>query len=109
MPVFSNSPEKGIGWMYFTGPTMGYLIGFLFATFLSGYVNLKTNIFFIFLKLSLCVSIIYILGVLWLGKLIGWDKPIYELGVKPFLLAEIFKLLILSFLSSKILKIRKFI
>ncbi len=109
LPVFSNSPERGIGIVYFTGPTMGYLIGFLFATFLSGYVNLKTNIFFIFLKLSLCVSIIYILGVLWLGNLIGWDKPIYELGVKPFLLAEIFKLLILSFLSSKILKIRKFI
>tara|TARA_B100002051_G_scaffold143044_1_gene135606 strand:- start:694 stop:1245 length:552 start_codon:yes stop_codon:yes gene_type:complete len=109
LPVFSNSPEKGIGLIYFTGPTMGYLIGFLFATFLSGYVNLKTNIFFIFLKLSLCVSIIYILGVLWLGNLIGWDKPIFELGVKPFLLAEIFKLLILSFLSSKILKIRKFI
>ena len=28
-PVFSNSPEKGVGFLYFTGPTMGYLIGFL--------------------------------------------------------------------------------
>ena len=27
-PVFSNSPEKGIGLIYFTGPTMGYLLGF---------------------------------------------------------------------------------
>ena len=34
LPVFSNSPEKGIGMVYFTGPTMGYLIGFLFASFL---------------------------------------------------------------------------
>ena len=34
LPVFSNSPEKGVGLIYFTGPTMGYLIGFLFATFL---------------------------------------------------------------------------
>ena len=34
LPVFSNSPEKGIGLVYFTGPTMGYLIGFLFAAFL---------------------------------------------------------------------------
>ena len=33
LPVFSNSPEKGIGIVYFTGPTMGYLIGFLFASF----------------------------------------------------------------------------
>ena len=31
--VFSNSPEKGIGLVYFTGPTMGYLIGFLIAAF----------------------------------------------------------------------------
>ena len=35
LPVFSNSPEKGIGITYFTGPTMGYLIGFLFASFFS--------------------------------------------------------------------------
>ena len=33
LPVFSNSPEKGLGLVYFTGPTMGYLIGFLFASF----------------------------------------------------------------------------
>ena len=36
IPVFSNSPEKGIGLVYFTGPTMGYLIGFLSAVFLQG-------------------------------------------------------------------------
>ena len=35
LPVFSNSPERGIGLAYFTGPTMGYLIGFLSACFLS--------------------------------------------------------------------------
>ncbi len=33
LPVFSNSPEKGVGLIYFTGPTMGYLIGFLVASF----------------------------------------------------------------------------
>ena len=90
LPVFSNSPEKGVGLVYFIGPTMGYLIGFLVATFLIGYMNLKTNLFLIFIKLIFSVSTIYILGVLWLGNLIGWDKPIFELGVKPFLLAELF-------------------
>ena len=35
LPVFSNSPERGIGLAYFTGPTMGYLIGFLSACFLA--------------------------------------------------------------------------
>ena len=44
LPVFSNSPEKGVGLVYFTGPTMGYLIGFLVASFLAGYMNFKENI-----------------------------------------------------------------
>ena len=71
IPVFSNSPEKGIGLVYFTGPTMGYLIGFIFAAFFAGYLNFKTNLFMIFIKLVLSVSIIYIFGIFWLGNLIG--------------------------------------
>jgi biotin transport system substrate-specific component len=109
LPVFSNSPEKGIGLVYFTGPTMGYLIGFLLASFFAGYLNFKTNIFFVFLKLTFSVSFIYILGVLWLGTLIGWDKPIFELGVTPFLLAELFKIMLLTFLAKKILVFKEFI
>lgn len=109
LPVFSNSPEKGIGWIYFTGPTMGYLIGFLFATFLAGYLNFKTNIIFVFFKLIFSVSIIYILGVLWLGNLIGWDKPVIQFGVTPFLLAELFKIALLTILGKQIIKLRKFI
>jgi len=109
LPVFANSPEKGIGLIYFTGPTMGYLIGFLFAAFIAGYLNFKTNIFFIFTKLILSVSIIYILGILWLGNLIGWDKPLLQLGVTPFLLAELFKITLLTILAKKLIKFRKFI
>ncbi len=108
-PVFAGTPEKGLGLIYFIGPTMGYLIGFLFATFLAGYLNLKTNIFLIFLKLILSVSIIYILGILWLGHLIGWDKPLLELGLIPFLLAELFKISLLTILTKKLIKFRKFI
>ena len=109
LPVFSNSPEKGVGLIYFTGPTMGYLIGFLTATFLASKINNKDNFLFILLKLILATSTIYILGLFWLGTLIGWDKPIFELGAKPFLLAEIFKIIILTLLAKKIIKIRNFI
>ena len=109
MPVFSNSPEKGIGLVYFTGPTMGYLIGFLSAVFFAGYLSFKNNIFAIFGKLILSVSTIYLFGALWLGTLIGWDKPILELGVTPFLLAELFKICLLTILAKKITKFRKFI
>ena len=40
--------------------------------------------------------------MIWLGYLIGWDKPILEIGAMPFLLAELFKILILTLLSKKI-------
>ena len=109
IPVFSNSPEKGVGLIYFTGPTMGYLVGFLPAVFFAGYLNFKNNIFIVFSKLIVSVSTIYLLGILWLGTLIGWDKPILELGVTPFLLAELFKISLLTILAKKINKFRKFI
>ncbi len=109
LPVFSNSPERGIGMAYFTGPTMGYLIGFLSACFLSSLIKINDNYFLIFLKLIFSVSTIYILGILWLGILIGWDKPIIELGVMPFLLSEIFKITLLTLLAKKIFKLRNFI
>jgi len=109
LPVFSNSPEKGVGLVYFTGPTMGYLIGFLSATLIAGTISSNDNLLKIIFKLLLSVSTIYILGVLWLGTLIGWDKPVLEFGVYPFLLAEIFKLALLVIISKKINNLRKFI
>ena len=109
LPVFSGSPEKGVGIIYFTGPTMGYLIGFLFAGFLAGYFDYNKNFILNFLKLLISVSIIYILGLLWLGILIGWDKPIFELGAKPFLLAELFKILLITILLSPIKSLKKLI
>ena len=61
LPVFSNSPEKGVGLVYFTGPTMGYLIGFLFTAYFAGYLNFKTNFLIIFFKVSFCTFVyIYI-------------------------------------------------
>ena len=106
LPVFSNSPERGIGMVYFTGPTMGYLVGFLSACYLASFVKLNDSFFKIFVKLTLAVSTVYIFGVAWLGTLIGWDKPILSLGVTPFLLAEVFKIILLSFLAKKLLKLK---
>ena len=109
LPVFSNSPEKGVGLLYFTGPTMGYLIGFLTACYLASMVKLEDSFLVVLGKLVFATLTIYILGLLWLGTLIGWEKPIFALGAKPFLLAEIFKISILALLAKQIVKIRKFI
>ena len=109
LPVFSGTPEKGVGLIYFTGPTMGYLIGFLVTVYISGKFNYDNNLVKNFLKLMLATSFIYILGMSWLGSLIGWDKPIFQLGAQPFLLAELLKILIATFAINQIKKINKLI
>ena len=109
LPVFSGTPEKGVGLIYFTGPTMGYLLGFLVAVCISGKFIYDDNLLKNFFKILLATSFIYILGLTWLGNLIGWDKPIFQLGAQPFLLAELFKILIATLAINQIKKIKKFI
>ena len=107
LPVFSGTPEKGLGVVYFTGPTMGYLIGFIITVYLAGKFNYDGSLVRTFFKLTFATSFIYILGLIWLGSLIGWDKPIFQLGAQPFLLAELFKILIATFAINQIKKINK--
>jgi len=109
LPVFAGTPEKVFGFVYFTGPTMGYLIGFLVAVYFAGSFKYDKGLINTFLKLIFSVSFIYILGLIWLGTLIGWDKPIFKLGAEPFLLAELFKMLLLLFLTPTLLKVKKLI
>ena len=109
LPVFSGTPEKGLGLVYFTGPTMGYLIGFIITVYLVGKFTYDNNLIKTFFKLSFAISFIYIFGMIWLGFLLGWDKPIFKLGAQPFLLAELCKVLITTFAISKLIKLRKFI
>ena len=109
LPVFAGTPEKGMGLVYFTGPTMGYLIGFLIAAYFAGTFKYNKGLINTFLKLIFSVSFIYLFGLLWLGFLIGWDKPIFKLGAQPFLLAELFKMLILTIIAGYLNKIKKFI
>ncbi len=109
LPVFAGTPEKGLGIAYFIGPTMGYLVGFIVAGYLAGKFIYDNNYIKTFLKLTFATSFIYILGMLWLGTLIGWDKPIFKLGAQPFLLAELFKILIATLAINQIKKFKKFI
>ena len=109
LPVFSNSPEKGVGLSYFMGPTMGYLIGFVFAAVIAGYLKYNKNYILNFFKILFSISIIYLFGLLWLGSLIGWDKPIFKLGLLPFVYAETLKILMLTLIVNKVKNFRKFI
>ena len=107
--VFAGVAGADSGILYFTGPTMGYLIGFIVAVYFAGKFTYDENLIKTFVKLIFCVSFIYMFGILWLGILIGWEKPIFQLGAQPFLLAELFKVLIATLLTSQFIKLRKFI
>ena len=88
---------------------MGYLIDFLFAVYFAGRFKFKENFFTNLFQLIFSVSFIYILGTLWLGALIGWEKPLFKLGVQPFLLAELLKILIILFSLSKLKKLSQYL
>jgi len=106
LPVFAGTPEKGVGIVYFIGPTMGYLVGFVVAVCLAGFFKFKNNFIINFIKLVFAVSMIYLFGMLWLAKFTGWDK-VFMAGAQPFLFAEFFKILLLTILIPKISKFRK--
>ena len=109
LPVFAGTPEKGVGLVYFTGPTMGYLLGFIPAVFLSGLikVNFKNNLIvrFIlnFLLYAFSVSFIYFFGLIWLLNFIPIEK-LWALGALPFLPAEILKISILAIIMTVLSK-----
>ena len=88
---------------------MTFSFGLVLTAFFAGKFNYTTNLIKNFLKLLFATSFIYVLGIFWLGFLIGWDKPIFELGAKPFLLAELFKILLATFTINYIKKIKKII
>ena len=107
-PVFAGTPEKGMGIAYMLGPTGGYLLGFLVAVFIAGFVNLKKNILVRFFLITIAIATIYLFGVPWLAYLKGWQIA-YVWGIKKFLLAELFKIGLLTLIARQSLKLRKFI
>ena len=107
LPVFA----KGGGIGYLLGPTGGYLIGFIFTAFFVGHINKNKDPIIVFLYLLFSVSIIYVFGLGGLWNYMGFDttfNDVFLVGAKPFLLIEIYKILILTVLTRQLLRIRKF-
>jgi len=87
---------RGGGISYILSPTFGYILGFVFATYLIGYLvekgwdrNIKTS----FLAMAIGNIVIYIPGLLWLAKFVGFKK-ILQIGFYPFVLGDTLKLLL---------------
>ena len=95
LPVFVGTPEKGIGLAYMLGGTGGYLFGFVIAAAAAGWLAERgwdKNVISTGGAMLVGNALIYIPGLLWLGTLFGWDKPILEWGLIPFVLGDLTKL-----------------
>lgn len=93
LPVFAGTPEKGIGLAYMAGPTGGYLLGFVLAAAVIGYLaerGFDRNPFKMFAAMLLATVVIYIPGVAWLATLIGGEKAL-QFGLMPFLWGDLIK------------------
>lgn len=103
LPVFA---EARSGLLVLLGPTGGYLIGFLFASFLIGKLVEKSPISSsarIIVSMILGNVIIYLLGALGLSIVMGYGvKKTILCGILPFLPGDTIKLLIAGFLYNRI-------
>ncbi len=94
LPVFAGTPEKGIGIAYMMGGTGGYLIGYVLAAVTVGWLAEKgwdRTMLGTALAMLIGNAVIYVPGLIWLGVLFGWDKPIFEWGFTPFILGDVTK------------------
>lgn len=110
LPVFAGTPEKGIGLAYMLGTTGGYLLGFVFAAFATGYLAERRWDRSVLTTIGAMVignAIIYLFGLIWLGSIVGWDKPILAWGMTPFLLGDLAKVLIAAAVLPSIWKLFK--
>lgn len=97
LPVFAGTPEKGIGLAYMLGTTGGYLLGFVVAAYATGLLaERQWDRSFVTTVAAMFVGnvIIYAFGLVWLGSIVGWDKPVLAWGMTPFLLGDLAKILI---------------
>ena len=82
-----------------SGPTGGYLFGFLVAVYLIGYFTEQGygRTFISTLLLALSGTIVfYIFGVAWLTTILGFEKAV-KFGLLPFLYGDVLKLFLLAF------------
>ncbi|MEZ5825707.1 MAG: biotin transporter BioY [Geminicoccaceae bacterium] len=94
LPVFSGTPDRGIGLAYMAGPTGGYLAGFVVAAWICG-LAAKRGSRRLALAFHLIVAAlsIYVCGLAWLATFTG-TANLFAVGVYPFILGDITKVLL---------------
>ena len=93
--VFAGTTAEVNGLTYMMGGTGGYLVGWILATLLLGTLAQRgwdRSVILASVAMLLGNALIYVPGLLWLGLLYGWDKPILDWGLTPFVMGDLLKL-----------------
>ena len=93
-PVFAGSPERGLGLAYMAGPTGGFLVGFVVQAVVAGVLagrGWKRTVLNALAAALLAAASIYPTALVWLGAVIGFGRPVLELGLYPFILGDLVK------------------
>lgn len=91
LPVFAGGAA---GLSRLAGPTAGYLVGFVIAAAVVGFLSRRgwdRRVGTTALAMSLGTVVIYIFGVTWLSRFVGWSQ-VLATGVAPFLIGDATKL-----------------
>ena len=91
LPVFSGSPERGIGLAYMIGPTGGYLAGFLVASWLTGWLAQNGTLLRRVFAMLAGLVVVYAFGMAWLLAFVPAAK-VLSLGVAPFIRGDLVKI-----------------
>ncbi|MGR6466108.1 biotin transporter BioY [Rhizobium sp. PAMB 3182] len=95
LPVFSGTPERGIGLAYMVGPTGGYLIGFLVASWMVGVLSAGRGMIGRFAAMAAGLVVVYLFGLAWLSAYVPAGK-LLALGVTPFILGDLVKIAVVA-------------
>jgi biotin transport system substrate-specific component len=91
LPVFAGG--KG-GFAHFMGPTGGYLFGYLFASWITGFISERSQGRMIVDVFAVIIGslVLYAVGVPWLKMVtqMSWTKALM-VGVLPFLIGDAIK------------------
>lgn len=106
--VFAGSSAEKFGLTYMMGGTGGYLVGYVLATLALGALAQRgwdRSVMWMALAMLIGTVLIYVPGLLWLGQLYGWDKPILAWGLTPFLIGDAIKLVLAAMLLPALWKL----
>jgi biotin transport system substrate-specific component len=91
LPVFAKG---GSGIAYLMGPTGGYLLGFIFAAYITGALAERgwdRKFGTTFLAMLTGNMVLFFMGMIWLSAFVGIEKAIVA-GLFPFIAGELFKM-----------------